>query len=98
MDKRPRSGKVADKRRGSVLDDEFNRTVLHGVLKSLKWISIVTLDLKLAAIVALLEEYIAGQEKATRQKEKSQATPFGYERSSEDVPRTDPGMPEGYAR
>ena len=90
--------KSGGKKRGSLLEDEFSRTLIKGALKSLKWVSIIGLDLKLAAIVVMLESYVEDQEKMIEERERPQQPPLGYERSPEDIPRTDEGMPMGYAR
>ncbi len=65
----------------SILEDEFSRTVIKGALKSLKWISILSLDIKLAAIVTALEAYVLEQEKVIEEKKnRPEAMPFGYRR------------------
>jgi|SRR3990172_1265709 len=89
---------TAGKKKASILEDEFMRTIIKGALKSLKYVSIMAMDLKLAAIIAMLESYVEEQEKILKEKDKPEAPPFGYSRSPDDLPRTDPRMPIGYAR
>jgi hypothetical protein len=68
------------KKEASILEDEFSKTVIKGALKSLKWVSILSLSLKLAAIVAMLESFVDEEEAMIEERKKPEAMPFGYER------------------
>jgi len=76
-----------------ILENEFARTILKGALKSLKYVSVLVLDLKLATIVTLLEAYVLEQEELIKRKNAPQQpldVQYGYDRP--DQP-TDPTMP-----
>lgn len=67
-------------KRASILEDDFVRTIVKGALKSLKYVSIMVMDLKFAAIVMAFESYVEEQERLIEMKNRSQEMPIGYQR------------------
>lgn len=67
----------------TILDNEANRTLAIGALKTLKWLALLSLDLPLVVIAAGFEAWVEDKEREAKEKANPSAVPFGYERGDE---------------